>query len=169
MKKFLTMVVAAGLPFGAGMTLYFVDKDGPTKGLILGIASGILFGVIIASIGAHRARQAATLRPQYEAEGLLRDAIAQRSVDKLFAGGWLFLTKQRLAFEPSKSNASMRFELPLSEIAEVKLLDKAFKKQIQVIDKLHQTHAFTVVEREMWVISISRAVEAAAAPAQNAV
>ena len=60
-------------------------------------------------------------------------------------------------FATNKGSASERLELPLAEIESVKLLDGALKKQVHVIDKLHQTHAFVMVDRELRVISITRA------------
>ena len=72
------MVAAAGFPFGGGMTLYFMSANGSSKGIVMGVACGLMFGLVIATIRMRRMKFADEIRPQFEAEALLRDSAAAR-------------------------------------------------------------------------------------------
>jgi hypothetical protein len=95
---------------------------------------------------SRQVRRFEKLRPKYEPEGIVLDAPANLGG----AGGWLILTKKRLAFEPHKLNVGAnRLELALGDISEVRPATGKLVRRFEVVAR-GQTHSFLVENREQW-------------------
>lgn len=148
MKPTLKIFLLAALPFGIAMGLVNGVRSGLTSGLGSGTISGLLFGAAIAGFVHYQSNKFAKLRPKYEPEGLVLDGGANLGG----TGGWLFLTKQRLVFEPHGANAksAKRIEIPLGEIKGVAPGAGRLVRRFEVT-AANGTHSFLVENRDKWL------------------
>ena len=162
MKTFVRNALAAGVPFGFFMGLFYSDRG--TGALAMGIANGVLFGCAMAWFMARQQKRSATLRAAFSTEGVVHDGAANFGA----AGGWLFLTKQRLVFEPHKMNLGLgkRKELALTDIAGVRAGDGVLANKLAVETRDNQTVQFVVRNRDEWLAKFREVV---AAPPPKAV
>lgn len=151
MKRFLQIMVMAGVPFGAALGLVGGWKHGLASGLGSGIACGLMFGLAIATFVHVQSKKFARLRPTYEKEGLVLDGGANLGGK----GGWLFLTKQRLVFEPHGVNVgAARVEIPLGTITEVRPASGMLVRRFEVLVP-GKTYSFLVEKRDQWLESFA--------------
>jgi len=126
-------------------------RNGWQSGLGSGVVCGFLFGFFIAMFLRRQARRFEQLRPQYEPEGILLDGPANLGG----AGGWIFLTKQRLVFEPHKLNVgAKRVDVKLGDISEVRPAPGKLVRRFEVVAK-GTTHSFLVENREQWLAAFT--------------
>jgi hypothetical protein len=150
MKTFIRNALMTGVPFGLLMGLAYAERG--TGALAMGIANGVAFGCAMAGFMAWQRKRAAKLRAAYDAEGLVHDGPANFGA----AGGWLFLTKQRLVFEPHKLNLGLgkRTELAVADIAGVRAGDGALANKIAIVTTRNQTVQFVVRDRDEWLAKL---------------
>lgn len=152
MKQTLKIFVLAAVPFGLAMGLVNGVRSGLTSGIGSGVIAGLLFGAAIAGFVHYQANKFSKLRPKYEPEGLVIDGGANLGG----VGGWLFLTKQRLVFEPHGANAknAKRVEIPLGDIKEVKPGSGKLVRRFEVATA-NTSHSFLVENRDKWLESFA--------------
>ena len=152
MKHTLKIFLIAAVPFGLSLGLVNGFRSGLSSGLGSGILCGLLFGAAMAGFVHYQSNKFAKLRPKYEPEGLVIDGGANLGG----AGGWLFLTKQRLVFEPHGANtkSAKRIEIPLSDIKEVKPASGRLARRFEVATA-NATHSFLVEHRDKWLESFA--------------
>lgn len=152
MKQTFKIFVLAAVPFGLALGLVNGFRSGLSSGLGSGILCGLIFGGAIAGFVHYQVNKFAKLRPKYEPEGLVIDGGANLGG----VGGWLFLTKQRLVFEPHGANnkSAKRVEIPLGNITEVKPASGRLVRRFEVATA-NTTHSFLVENREKWLESFA--------------
>jgi hypothetical protein len=152
MKQTLKIFFLAAIPFGLALGLVNGFRSGLASGVGSGILCGLLFGAAIAGFVHYQSNKFAKLRPKYEPEGLVLDSGANVGG----VGGWLFLTKQRLVFEPHGANAksAKRIEIPLGDIKEVKPGGGKLVRRFEVVTA-SATHSFLVESRDKWLESFA--------------
>lgn len=148
MKQTLKIFVLAAVPFGLALGLVTGLRSGLSSGLGAGLICGLLFGVAITGFIHYQTNKFAKLRPKYEPEGLVIDGGANLGGN----GGFLFLTKQRLVFEPhgANSKSAKRVEIPLADIKEVKPAGGKLVRRFEVVTAT-ATHSFLVENRDAWL------------------
>lgn len=146
MKKFLQLMAIAGIPFGGALGLVTGMKQGVASGVGAGVACGLMFGLAIATFIHVQSKKFGRLRPVYAKEGLAIDAGANLGGK----GGWLFLTKQRLVFEPHGLDGGARVELPLGTITEVRPASGMLRRRFEVVAD-GKTYSFLVENRDKWL------------------
>lgn len=105
--------LTAGAMFGLGMGALNGVRFGMGAGIASGLAMGAVFGLAIGLFLRWQHKKAGVLRAEFQAEGVERDGPANVGA----AGGWLFLTKQRLVWVPHALNiGAKRIEIPLGDI-----------------------------------------------------
>lgn len=158
MKTFATTALTTGVPFGLFMGGFFAVQNGMTEGMASGLACGVLFGLTMAWFATRQAKKFIAMRPQFAAEGLVHDGAASVSSGIGKSGGWLFLTKQRLIFEPHKVNVgAKRIELALTEIAAARAPKGVFASRLEVTAKTGDAYRFIVRERDLWLAMLASA------------
>ena len=91
--NFLICWLRWGIPMGLLFSVMFVFLQ---KGMLSGIAGGLLFAVIMILFTAVLSSRKDKLRERYGIEGtVLRDGAANHMVGKGAVGGWIFLTEDR--------------------------------------------------------------------------
>jgi len=98
MLRFLKTTALTGMPFGMGMGVFYAFLMGPLLGAALGLASGVLFGILLAAFVEWQRTRLTGQSPCREGERLLRQGLANHYRGWEGAGGWLYLTDQRLVF-----------------------------------------------------------------------
>ncbi|HSD91038.1 MAG TPA: hypothetical protein VLB44_26125 [Kofleriaceae bacterium] len=146
MKRFFQLMVMAGVPFGAAIGIVSGLKHGLASGLGSGIACGVMFGLAIATFVHVQSKKFGRLRPLYEKEGLIIDGGANLGGK----GGWLFLTKQRLVFEPHGVGGGSRVEIPLGTISEVRPASGLLVRRFEVV-AAGKPLSFLVENRDRWL------------------
>lgn len=117
MKRIVTTAAILGAAFGLLMGTYNGIRSGMGAGIASGIVMGVVFGLAIGGFMFFQHSKAGTWRKEFEVEGLVRDAPANHGA----AGGWLFLTKQRVVWIPHAFNVgAKRLEIPLGDITGAK-------------------------------------------------
>jgi hypothetical protein len=160
MKRFLQVFVMAGVPFGLTLGVVSGLQHGLASGLGAGIGCGLMFGLAIATFMHIQSKKFMRVRPQCDKEGLVIDGGANLGGK----GGWLFLTKQRLVFQPHGGNVgASRVEVPLSTIKEVRPGSGKLVRRFEVVTAT-ATYSFLVESRDKWLeafaplLGISRAL-----------
>jgi hypothetical protein len=159
MNTFLKNTLKTGVPFGIFIGIYQGIQPGPPGpwwGPVSGAVGGALFGVTMAAFLRSQAKRATVLREEFAAEGLVLDAGANLGG----AGGWLFLTKQRLVFIAHKYNVgtkSKRVEIALPTIAALRELT-GLRRGVEVGTTNAERYTFVVEHREKWIEALSTAV-----------
>jgi hypothetical protein len=126
-------------------------RQGWQAGLGSGVTCGFLFGLLIATFMQRQAKNLDKLRPRYEKEGLVLCSPANLGG----AGGWLFLTKQRLAFEPHKINlGGKHVSIPLADVHEVRPASGKLVRRFEVVTA-KATHSFLVENRDEWLAAFT--------------
>lgn len=149
--RFIKTFALAGIPFGLAMGVVNGIRQGWQSGLGSGIAAGILFGFLLAFFLKRQSQRFEQLRPTYEPEGIVLEAPANLAG----AGGWLFLTKQRLVFEPHKLNlGGKRLEVTLGDITDVRPGAGKLVRRFEVL-AAGSTHSFLVENREQWLAAFT--------------
>ncbi|HTL32037.1 MAG TPA: hypothetical protein VL326_02865 [Kofleriaceae bacterium] len=149
--RFIKTFALAGIPFGLAMGVVNGLRQGWKSGLGSGIAAGILFGFLLAFFLKRQAQRFEQLRPKYEPEGIVLDAPANLGG----VGGWLFLTKQRLVFEPHKLNlGGKRTDVKLGDIQEVRPGAGKLVRRFEVVVP-GATHSFLVENRDQWLAAFT--------------
>ena len=103
--------------FGVGMGAFNATRYGMTSGIASGLGMGVAFGLAVAGFLHWQHKKAGLAREQFGAEGLELDAPCNMGP----AGGWLFLTKQRLVWIPHALNVgAKRVEIARADITSTK-------------------------------------------------
>ena len=90
------MLAGIGIPMGLLFSVMFASLQ---KGMLSGIAGGLLFAVIMILFTAVLSSRKDKLREHHGIEGtVLRDGAANRMVGKEAVGEWIFLTEDRFFF-----------------------------------------------------------------------
>src|SRR5215470_6508505 len=109
MLRFIKMTALAGVPFGLLIGLFFTFRSvnpfavGPF-GLVLGLAAGLLFGLMVATFVAWQRSRFTREDPGLEGEHLLKQGPANHFRGLEGVGGWLYLTDKRLLFRSHRFN-----------------------------------------------------------------
>ena len=82
------------------VSLFAGLEDGLGLAVMLGSVAGLCFGASMAAYAAWQGQRSSSERPTFEAEGLVLDGPANRRTGAAAVGGWLWLTRGRLVFEP---------------------------------------------------------------------
>lgn len=90
------MLAGMGIPMGMLFSLMFASLQ---KGMLSGIAGGLIFAVVMILFTAVLSSRKDKLRERYGIEEtVLRDGAANHMVGKEAVGGWIFLTEDRFLF-----------------------------------------------------------------------
>jgi hypothetical protein len=137
-------------------------------GLILALVSGV-FGTLFGYwLFGRRARKTDGMRAKLEAEGIIKDAQASLSALWTHTEGWLFLTKQRLVFEPFDSaHAKLGFDASLVAI-ETALVRGWFLRERVEVSAHGTTRRLAVDEPADWFVEIKKAAATAQTSARSA-
>jgi hypothetical protein len=147
--RFGSLALRTGVPFAAGMTLFFAVQRGLVPGLMLGVSTGIAFGLAMAFFAVTQAKKFDAIRPEFEPEGLVLDGAANHKA----SGGWLFLTEHRLVFVPHRLNVgAKRIELARADIRAVK---PTSKRRLE-LETSRGDMAFVVSADDPWAAKIPR-------------
>lgn len=150
MKNIVKSSLLAGALFGLAMGTYNGLRSGAGAGIASGILMGIVFGLAIAGFMFWNHSKAGAWRKEFEPEGLVRDAPANLGG----AGGWLFLTKQRVVWIPHALNVgAKRLELSLGTITGAKPNGRKLDVHTTAGQK-----TFLVRESDEWAAAISPAL-----------
>lgn len=164
--RFLKAALALGIFFGVTMGIVFGLLDGWKVGLIIGGASGAFFGLIVGAaftaFYAYQKRKAVQMPLELETgEKILREGAANRLVNRIGVGGWLYLTNRKLVFRPHKFNFQVHeISLPLAKIAATAPAQAMgiFPTGLNITLKDKTTEKFVVESRSEWREQISRAM-----------
>jgi hypothetical protein len=171
MWRFIKMTVFAGVPFGLLMGLFFTFRSvnpfavGPF-GLVLGLAAGLLFGLMTATFAAWQRSRFAREDPCLPGEHLLKQGPANHFRGPEGVGGWLYLTDRRLLFRSHRFNLqNHEVSMPLDEIVEAQVCPTAWiiPNGLRVV-VAQKAERFVVEGRRSWVAEISRVKRQAAEP-----
>jgi hypothetical protein len=117
MKRFLVSC----LPFGLIVGSFFAITSDARSGAVVGALAGVIFGLLVAVFTGSRWLREATRPELGRTERVLKDGPATRSRGLTGAGGWLFLTDDRLTFKPHALNVSSEeLSIPLADIVEAR-------------------------------------------------
>jgi hypothetical protein len=157
------MTALAGVPFGLLMGLFFTFQSvnpfavGPF-GLVLGLAAGLLFGLLTATFAEWQRSRFAREDPGLEGEQLLKQGPANHYRGLEGVGGWLYLTDKRLLFRSHRFNVqNHELSMPWDEIAEAQVCPTAWiiPNGLRVVTA-QKAERFVVEDRQSWVAEINR-------------
>ena len=168
MKSFIKTALITGACFGISMGICAGILVGIARGISAGIsfglwgavASGLVFGLAMASFTAMMRRSFARTRPEFKGEELLRDGPANHFLNGEGVGGWLFLTKERLLFRSHQFNVQCHeLSFPLAEIAEVQPARTVglFPNGLRLVTHSGKNERFVVEAHRRWCDEIIRA------------
>lgn len=159
MFRFLKMTVFAGVPFGLFMGLFFTFLSGGFFEFGLGLAFGLLFGLLLAAFAAWQGSRFTREVPGLEGEQLLKQGPANHFRGWEGVGGWLYLTDKRLLFRSHRFNVqNHELSMPLGEIVEVQTCSTAWviPNGLRVVTA-QGAERFVVEGRRSWLEEISQA------------
>lgn len=138
-----------GIPVGLLCSLAFGSL---LKGMILGIAGGLIFAVIIILFKAILASRKEKLKERYGITGtILRDGAANHMVGAEAVGGWIFLMEDRFCFVSHAMNITVgEWIVPYSDIADV--TKGKMVRSIAVHTRDGNVEEFVVNNRNDWIV-----------------
>jgi hypothetical protein len=153
--KFFKLAVLTGVPFAILWGGFMRLTMGPQFGLGVAAATGMLFGLCIATFSAWMRKKLIANRSLLNlevGEAVEHEGPANHWLGAEARGGWLYLTERRLSFRPHSINVQKdTVDLKRSEI-----LGTGFKNGLGFIPNgllVHTpagTHHFVVEERARW-------------------
>jgi len=125
MNKIFKRILFVGVPFGITVGLYVSILNNILYGIITGIIAGIVFGTGLYLFVLYQ--QVRFRRKQSEITGdkcVVMNGAANHFINKESAGGWLYLTKDKIIFKSHNLNIqNHQLTICLNQIAAV---DKCF-------------------------------------------
>lgn len=119
---FLRRVVAAGIPFGVGMGIYFSFRYGIPGGALAGIASGIFFGLAMTLFAEKQRVRMGAKDGVFDGHDVIHEGHANHFKRAEDRGGWLTLTADKLSFRSHGQNIQNQpVEINLADILNLKL------------------------------------------------
>jgi|GEM_PF-510847 len=103
-RRVLRGIAFAGIPFGAAMAIPVFFFSGGMPALVGGVIAGGLFGVGITLFAEYQRRRMECRGGVFEGEAIVFQGPANHFRNREGRGGWLVLTKRRLAFRSHGSN-----------------------------------------------------------------
>jgi hypothetical protein len=175
MLQFIKMAALAGVPFGLLMGLFFsIPSINPFAlgpfGLVLGLAAGVLFGLLAAGFVAWQRSRFTREAPCMEGEQLVKQGPANHFRGPEGVGGWLYLTDKRLLFRSHCFNVqNHEVSMPLDEIVESEVCSTAWiiPNGLRVLT-VQKTERFVVEGRHSWAAEINRVKGQAVRPDSGA-
>ncbi len=155
----LRTAVTTGLPFGMVMGLFLGLQRGWPAALI-GLASGLLFGLAMADFVLRQRRRMEVRGKQYEGEPLLYQGPANHWLGVESRGGWLILTPTRLLFRSHGKNIeNAPFALSLADVTAVEAIRTLglIPNGLLVRRRAGEPAKFVVQGRSDWVAAIQQA------------
>jgi hypothetical protein len=165
--KLFRIGVATGLFFGAAMGVWVTVAHLASGGGLgealafggaLGAGAGLFFGVGMAAFSAWLRRRSESSRPRFEAQGLVYDGPANHTFGVVANGGWLWLTRDRLVFEPHAVNVDRdTWAVPRGRVLEAEpvrtfgLVPNGLRVRLEG----GETRTFVVEGRERWLEVLS--------------
>lgn len=126
-------------------------------GLVLALVSFVFATLLMYWLIGRRVRLAVRMRARFEPEGIVKDAFASLSELWTHTEGWLFLTKQRLVFEPFEpAHAKLGFDAPLAAI-EPSLIRIRFGRERLAVSGNGSSRKFAVAEPGDWFVEVKKA------------
>lgn len=161
MDLFLSTFWKAALPFGLLVGIFFAFIYGWQIGVMGGIGTGILFGILAAAFVFYRAKQFTANRPLLPDEQLIKEGGANHFFNGEAVGGWIYLTNSRFFFKSHTSNIqNHELTVPLYEIdfAERANTFGLIPNQLRVTTRDGQVLKFVVSGANEWANSIKNLI-----------
>jgi hypothetical protein len=173
MQRFLRTTLVTGIPFGlcmglaGGLVIGVIEgvRSGVFIGAVVFAASGLLFGLRMASFSAFQRRRVAIERPDFGDEPILHDGPANHFYGGEATGGWLYLTTRRLFFRSHRRNLyPHETAMELSDITEARPIKtaKVIPNGLEIIMTSGHSERFVVEKHNKWSEEINHAKNQAA-------
>lgn len=161
MFRFLKTTVLCGAPFGLVLELSNFLRTGMDFGVARALITGLCFGLSMAVFMAWQRSRLASENPCGHEERLLKQGLANHKHKSVLkdAGGWLYLTDQRLVFRSHNLNFDNHEQsLPLEDIGEVQTCLTAWiiPNGVRVVTSRGEER-YVVEDRRSWVEAINLA------------
>jgi hypothetical protein len=164
--RFVRYTLLAGAPFGLMMgaifaAALFAAGSDARIGIWLGVASGLLFGLILAAFAETQRRRMESRSGLFEGEAIVLQGPGNHFLRGEGRGGWLTLTPTRLAFRSHGKNLqNAPVDIQLSEVASAAAYRTAglIPNGLKVARKDGTSERFVVSARRDWVRTISNAL-----------
>jgi len=159
MSRFVKMALLNGVPYGIAMGLFFwMQKQNPV-GMVLGLVSGMVFGVVMAGFFTYFRARAERNTPDLPGESVLKRGIATLRRGWEGVGGYFYLTDQRVLFRPHQFNVqSQDCTIALADIVAIELsVTLVFVPNALRIQTKSDSFLFVVEERQAWMDAINQA------------
>jgi hypothetical protein len=172
-SRFVRTAVTTGVPFGLVMgLLYFLmmsflfgfSSQLLAFGVVQGAGCGALFGVCMGAFVSYQGRKFASENPCAPGEDLIRHGVANHFLRLEGAGGYLYLTTERLLFRSHKFNVrDHELSIPLKDVVSVRpfLTAGLIPNGLEVV-RAGRRERFAVEDRHGWADEIRRATEQSA-------
>ena len=160
--RWLRTLLFSGLPFGIGMSVFFTVRFGPTRGPIVGMSAGLVFGVAIAGFLALQRKRFSHVGP-YEGEPVLHQGPANHWRGGEARGGWLILTPTRLCFRSHGMNVqNAPLAIALGDIAAVEPRRSLglIPNGLELARRSGGRERFVLAERAEWIGQLTQARQA---------
>ena len=172
--KFGKTALLTGVPFGAFMGLFWIfwfsllpawlvgfSLMPPLFGAALGLASGVLFGALMAAFVGRQERSFALQDPRAPGEKLVKQGGANHFRRGEAVGGYLWLTDRRLLFRSHRHNLqNHELSIPLRDVegARPYLVAGVVPTGLRVYASGRREH-FVVGDRRAWAAGIGAAAD----------
>jgi hypothetical protein len=161
MREAFKTIIRAGVPFGLLMGLFFTALSGRSKGMIIGLACGALFGGAMALFSLWMRSGFHQSSAELDGEPILKQGPANHFLGAEGVGGWLYLTDRRLLFQSHRFNLQKHMlSVPLGQIKGVQACATAglIPNGLRIVTAEGEER-FVVSGRRSWVEAVNRARE----------
>jgi hypothetical protein len=156
-------LLVTGAPFGLVMGIFFAWRYGAAYGLIGGFACGFFFAISMANFVERQRMKMESKDASFEGEDVLFQGPANHFLRGEGRGGWLTLTRTRLAFRSHGENLQNRpIDIPIADVREAApALTVGFVPNgLRIRRKDGGTESFVVSNRKEWARRISAEINA---------
>jgi hypothetical protein len=160
--RFLKYMLLSGVPFGLGMGAFFFLRSWDLNtSAILGLACGVLFGVMIAAFAMSAHRNMRSRSGVFDGERVIREGPANHFLRGEGRGGWLTLTPTRLVFRSHGANIqNLALDISLRDIeaARPALTMALIPNGLRITRRNGIEEFFVVSGRKAWARALSHAI-----------
>lgn len=162
MKEYFKTLLIAGVPFGIIMSIFTVLMSGTYYGVILGMGTGLVFGIILSTFTQIQTIRFKKLSPEIaNGSPVIKDGGANHFVGKEAVGGWLILTPKEVIFKSHSFNVKdHKLTIPLNRISDITpvLTLGHVPNGILITTNDGCSERFVVHSRQVWIKNINKAV-----------